>query len=106
MDRMIIEETCTAPPIPILTNQTNKQCSYLPRKLQKQWKKELSTYHIIRKTIKLTTLDTNWRVHPLITNIQNHLHANIPNPPNDPMLNNKWIKKTWQHRQNSQEKCP
>ena len=46
----------------------------------------------IRKTIKLTTLDTNWHVHPLITSIQNHPHAQIPNPPNDPMLINEWIK--------------
>ena len=88
----IIEETCTAPSIPILTHQMNKQGGYLPRKLQKIWKKELSTYHIIRKAIKLTTLDTNWHVHPLITNIQHHLHAKIPNPPNDPMLINEWIK--------------
>jgi hypothetical protein len=88
----IIEDICTAPPISILTDQTNKQGGYLPRKLQKIWKKELSTYHIIRKTIKLTTLDTNWHVHPLITNIQNHPHAKIPNPPNDPMLTNEWIK--------------
>jgi hypothetical protein len=31
----IIEDTCTAPPIPILTHQTSKQGGYLPRKLQK-----------------------------------------------------------------------
>jgi hypothetical protein len=51
----IIEDTCTAPPIPTLTTQTSKQGGYLPQKLQKQWKKELLTYHIIRKTIKITT---------------------------------------------------
>ena len=65
----IIEKTCTALPIPILTNLTSKQGGYLPRKLQKSWKKELSTYHIIRKTIKITTQNTNWRTHPLITNL-------------------------------------
>jgi hypothetical protein len=88
----IIEETCAAPPIPTLTHLTNKQGGYLPRKLQKLWKKELSTYHIIKKIIKLTNQDNNWQNHPLVTNIQNHLHTIIPNPPNDPMLINEWIK--------------
>jgi hypothetical protein len=88
----IIEETCTAPPIPTLTNLTTKQGSYLPRKLQKLWKKKLSTYHIIRKAIKITTQDTNWITHPLITRLQNHPHAVIPHPPNDPIFINEWIK--------------
>jgi murein DD-endopeptidase MepM/ murein hydrolase activator NlpD len=88
----IIEDTCTAPPIPTLTNQTSKQGSYLPRKLQKQWKKELSTYHIIRKAIKTITQNTNWRTHPILTNLQNHQLVDIPNPPNDPILINEWIK--------------
>jgi hypothetical protein len=35
----IIEDICTAPPIPVLTNQASKQGGFLPRKLQKQWKK-------------------------------------------------------------------
>jgi exonuclease III len=35
----IIEDTCTAPPIPTLTNQTSKQGGYLPRKLQKKMEK-------------------------------------------------------------------
>jgi hypothetical protein len=65
MDQMIcnisktIEDTCIAPPIPTLTNLTSKQGGYLPRKLQKLWKRELSTYHTIRKAIKITTQDTN-----------------------------------------------
>ena len=88
----IIEDMCTAPPIPTLTYLTSKQGGYLPRKLQKLWKKELSTYHIIRKTIKITTQNINWRTHPLIFNLQNHPHKTIPNPPNDPMLINEWIK--------------
>jgi hypothetical protein len=58
-----IEDTYTAPPIPKLTNQTSKQGGYLPQKIQKQWKKELSTYHIVRKAIKIITQDTNWRTH-------------------------------------------
>jgi hypothetical protein len=88
----IIEDTCTAFPIPTLTNLTTKQGGYLPRKLQKLWKKELSTYHTTRKTIKLTIHDPNWRTHPLITNLQNHPHTTIPTPPNDPTLLNEWIK--------------
>jgi hypothetical protein len=84
----IIEDTCTVPPIPTLIYLTNKQGVYFPKKLQKLWKKEISTYHIIRKTIKLTTQNTNWRIHPLITNLQNHPHTTIPNLPNDPMLTN------------------
>jgi hypothetical protein len=87
-----IENTCTAPPILTLTHQTSKQGGYLPRKLQKKWKKELSTYHIIRKAIKTITQDINWRTHPTLTNLQNHQFADIPNPPNDPLLVNEWIK--------------
>jgi hypothetical protein len=87
----IIEDTCTTPPIPILTHQTSKQGGYLPRKLQKTWKKELATYHTIRKAIKLTTQNTNWRTHLLITNLQNHPHTTIPNPPSNPTLINEWI---------------
>jgi hypothetical protein len=98
MDQMIcsiskiIEDTCIMPPIPTLTNLTSKQGGYLPRKLQKLWKRELSTYHTIRKAIKITTQDTNWRIHPLITNLQNHPHTTIPNPPNDLTIIDEWIK--------------
>jgi hypothetical protein len=88
----IIEETCIAPPIPTLISLTTKQGGYLPRKLQKIWKKEISTYHIIRKAIKITTQDTNWQTHPLITRLQNHPHATIVDLPNDPALINEWIK--------------
>jgi hypothetical protein len=58
MDQMIhniskiIKETCIAPPIPTLTNLTTKQRGYLPRKLQKIWKKELSTYHMSQHRIE------------------------------------------------------
>ena len=88
----IIEDTCTAPPIPTLTSLTTKQGCDLQRKLQKLWMKELSTYHLIRKTIKITIQNINWQIHPLITNIQNHLHATIPNPLDDPLLFNDWLK--------------
>jgi hypothetical protein len=88
----IIEDTCISPPIPTLTNLTSKQGGYLPRKLQKLWKRELSTYHSSRKAIKITTQDTNWRTHLLITNLQNHPHTTIPNPPNDLTITDGWIK--------------
>jgi hypothetical protein len=55
----IIEDTCTAPSIPTLIHLINKQGGYLPRKLQKLWKKEISTYHVTRKTIKLITQNSN-----------------------------------------------
>jgi hypothetical protein len=87
-----VEDTCTAPPIPTLTNQTSKQGGFLPKKLQKQWKKKLSTYHTIKKAIKIITQDTNWRTHIIIINLQNNQHTKIPNPPNDPTLIDKWIK--------------
>jgi hypothetical protein len=61
----IREDTCTVPPIPTLTHQTNKQGGYFLRKLQKLWKKEISTYHVIKKTIKLTTQNNNWRNPPI-----------------------------------------
>ena len=88
----IIGDTYIVPPIPTLTNLTSKQGGYLPIKLQKSWKRELSIYHIIRKAIKITTQDTNWRFHPIITNLQNHTHTIIPNPPNNPTLIYEWIR--------------
>jgi hypothetical protein len=44
------------------------------------------------KSIKITTQDTNWRTHPIITNLQNHPHTTIPNPPNNPTLISEWIR--------------
>jgi hypothetical protein len=44
-----IENTCKAAPIPTLTNRTTQQGGFLPRKLSKEWKKHLDTYHLIRK---------------------------------------------------------
>jgi hypothetical protein len=54
-----IQNTYKAPPIPTLINLTAKQGAFLPRKLQKQWKKELAIYHSIRKAIHTTIHDTN-----------------------------------------------
>ena len=87
----IIEDTYIAPSIPTLTNPTSKQGGYLPKKLQKSWKKELSTYYTIRKAIKITTQDINWITHLIITNLQNHPHTIIPNLPNNPTLISEWI---------------
>jgi len=33
-----IQETCSAPPLPPLTNRIKKQGGFLPRKLQNKWK--------------------------------------------------------------------
>jgi hypothetical protein len=75
------------------THKPNVQTRWLsPQKTSKAMEKRTITYHITRKTIKLTIQNPNWRTHPLITNLQNHPHTTIPNPPNDPTLINKWIK--------------
>ena len=97
MDQMVnnisktIEDTCTAPPIPMHTDQASKQGGFLLRKLQKQWKKELSTYHIIIKAIKIITQNINWRTHNIITSLQNHQYTKIPNLSNNPLLVNGWL---------------
>ena len=44
-----IEKTCGAPPIQTLTNKTAQQGGFLPRKLSREWKKHLDTYHLSRK---------------------------------------------------------
>jgi hypothetical protein len=49
-----IQNTCMTTLIQPLTQYTTQQCGYLPKKLQKQWKKHLSTYHLIRKAIYLS----------------------------------------------------
>ena len=49
-----IENTCSAPPIPTLNDRISKQGGYLPRKTQKTWKKQVATYHLIRKAIYIT----------------------------------------------------
>ena len=75
-----IEETCSATPIPSLTTRTTQQRGFLPRKLARQWKKYLLTYHLIRKTIYITKNDPNWLTHPILYEIHNHQHVHIPNP--------------------------
>ena len=52
-----IEKTCIADPLPNLTNRTSQQGGFLPRKLARQWKRYLNTYHLIRKTIYIAHHD-------------------------------------------------
>jgi hypothetical protein len=86
-----IQETCNAPPIPNLTNRTTQQGGFLPRKLQKKWKKHLHTYHLIRKAIHLTKTFPIWQTHPIIEELQNHTHVTIPPPPNQEPNQQEWI---------------
>ena len=85
-------ETCRATPIPTLPTHIAKQDRYLPKKSQKQWKLNLSTYHLIRKTIYIIKNNPNWCTHPFVTHeLINHTHTTIP-PPSDPSLEyNSWI---------------
>ena len=78
-----IENTCSATPIPTLTNRISRQGGFLPRKLQKIWKKHIKTYHLIRKGIYVTNNNINWRTHPIMHELNNHNHISIPPPPND-----------------------
>ena len=63
----------------------------MPRKIQKQWKKHLSTYHLIRKTIYLAKHNPQWLTHPIIEELKNHTHTNIPPPPNQIHLQQEWL---------------
>ena len=97
MDQLIakisdkIQETCSAPPLQTLTPRTSQQGGFLPRKLQKKWKKHLYTYHLIRKAIYLTRNSPNWQTHPIIEELTNHNHINIP-PPNQDLNQEEWIR--------------
>ena len=86
-----IEKTCKAAPIPYLTNRTTQQGGFLPRKLSKKWKKHLDTYHLIRKTIYITKNNPHWQTHPILNEIRNHQHVQIPHPPTTTTPPNEWI---------------
>jgi hypothetical protein len=79
-----IQDTCSAPPLPDLTNRTSQQGGFLPRKLQKKWKNHLSIYHFIRKVIYIVKNVPNWQTHPIIVEIRNHTQTPIPPPHQDP----------------------
>jgi hypothetical protein len=87
----IINNICTTTPLPILIQRTTQQGGYLPRKLQKQWKHHLSSYHLTRKAIYLLQHTPNWRVHPLILCLHFHPYAQIPAPPPLPQPLDQWI---------------
>ena len=87
-----IQETCSALLLPTLTHRTNQQGGFLPRKLQKHWKKQLSTYHLIRKTIHITKTIPLWQNHPIIEELRNHKHTTIPPPPHLDTNPQEWIK--------------
>ena len=87
----IIQETCSAPPLPTFTNRTSQQGGFLPRKTQKQWKKHLTTYHLIRKIIYLANHSINWQTHPIIETLMNHTHANIPPLPIQEIDQQEWL---------------
>ena len=86
-----IEKTCKAAPIPTLTNRTSQQGGFLPRKLSKEWKKHLDTYHLIRKTIYIAKNNPHWQTHPILNEIRNHQHVQIPYPPTTTSPPNEWI---------------
>ena len=86
-----IEKTCKATPMPTLTNRTAQQGGFLPRKLSKEWKKHLVTYHLIRKTIYIVKNNPQWQTHPIINEIRNHQHVQIPHPPTTNTIPNEWI---------------
>ena len=86
-----IEKTCKADPLLHLTNRTSQQGGFLPRKLARKWKKHLHTYHLIRKTIYIVQHDPLWLAHPILNDIRNHQHVNIPHPPTPPVTHVEWI---------------
>ena len=87
-----ITNTCSTTPISILINRTSQQGGFLPRKLQKLWKKHIKTYHLIRKAIYTINNTINWRNHPIMYELNSHIHINIPPLPRDDLLKNDLIK--------------
>ena len=86
-----IEKTCKADPLPNLTNRTSQQGGFLPRKLAREWKRHLNTYHLIRKTIYIAQHDPMWQTHPILNEIRNHQHVSIPHPPATTTPPTEWI---------------
>jgi hypothetical protein len=86
-----IEKTCKADPLPSLTNRAPQQGGFLPRKLAREWKRHLNTYHLIRKVIYRAQHDPHWQTHPILNDIRNHQHINIPHPPPTTTPPDEWI---------------
>ena len=77
----------------ILTNRASLQGGYLPRILQSKWKKHLSTYHLIKKTIYITKNTLNWQTHPIIDVLNTHTHVIIYPPPTQELDQQAWFKR-------------
>jgi hypothetical protein len=59
-----------APPLPQLTNNTNRLGGFLPRNLQQKWKKILATHHLIRKTIYIVNITQTGEIIPFYKTCQ------------------------------------
>ena len=73
-----IENTCSTSPQLTLTNRISQQGGSLPKKLQKLYKKHIKTYHLIKKVIYIAHNVANWRIHPIMNELNSHDHTNIP----------------------------
>ena len=87
-----IQESYRAPSLPSLTNRTSLQGGFLSKKIQKTWKKYLSTYHLIKKIIYITKTTPNWQSHLVIEELNTLTHITIPPPPDQEQNQQEWIK--------------
>jgi hypothetical protein len=71
-------------------NQWQTTCIKL-EKLQKQWRKHTSTYHLIRKTIYLAKHIIQWQTHPIIETLKNYKHTSIPPLPDQHYQQQEWL---------------
>ena len=79
---------------PTNTNKPHLPTRRLPPKTTpKKWKKHLSTYHLIRKTIYIVKTTPNWRSHPIIGELNTHTYTTIPLPPSQDQDHHGWIKR-------------
>jgi hypothetical protein len=60
-------------------------------KLARKWKRHLNTYYLIKKTIYIAQHDPLWQAHPILNDIRNHQHTNIPDPPVITTPPTEWI---------------
>ena len=63
----------------------------LPRKLAREWKRHLNTYHLIKKAIYIVQHDPLWQTHPILNDIRNYQHTSIPHPPITMAPPTEWI---------------
>ena len=86
-----IQENCGAPPSQHLQLAQHSKEASCQEKFKKKWKKHLSTYHSIRKTIYLAKNNLQWQTHPIIETLTNHKHVNIPPLPTQEPLQQEWL---------------